>query len=348
MQKTKPTPDQWNRLFSLSEKIWRLAPWEKLSEGDILGVRIPDGGPTVFLSAMGSLGEHVALVAYIGPRALFEVMGVQNSPGLVDPYMLLEIHNCSVSFEARRDLETQDLAALRKTDLKFERNGYPSFRQTIPGFIPEMIDADHARILIFAFEQFVEIYPRAETQDGYLYREDEVLVREPIEIDGKIDWTESWQTIRYPEPDHFKVTIPDEAANQIRELPLKKRTVVQMDAFPFPTHTTENGSIPRVLAALSKSGDETVGFAVMERARTDEGNLQKLADGFVETILEIGYRPGKIIYFSDEFENLAGELGDRLGLSFKPGTDYTAFQELREHFRRLIASELGFDEFGPA
>ncbi len=340
MKKLRPTPEQWDRLLKLSEKIWRFAPWAKMSEADILGVRIPDGGPTVFVSVMGSLGEHVALVVYIGPNALFQVLDIQNSVGPINPYLLLEIPTCSVSFEARRDLETEDLTALRKTDVKFDRNGHPSFRRTIPGFFPDMIDTDHARILIHALEQFVEIYPRAEEQDGYLFREEEIFVREPIETEGEIEWTESWQTVTYPKPDYFEITIPEETANQIRALPLKKSAVVQMDVFPFPAEVQETRSIPRVLVALTKSGDKVVGSVVMDRATTALGNFERLADGLVEVILKIGYRPGKTIYFSDEFENLAAELGDRLGLSFKLGTDYDAFNDLREHLAREVDAEM--------
>jgi len=330
MKLTKPTSDQWERLFELSEKIWQLAPWEKISESDVLGVKFPGDGPTVFVCIMGSLGQHRAVVVYIGVRALFELIELQELGVQFSPFEILETPHCSVSFEPRREMETADLAALRRTRRKFDRDGHPVFRKIVPGFLPELIDSDHAAILTTALEQFLEVYPRA--ADGYLGKGDGFLVREPTETASGIGWTDNWRELRYPDPEHFKAEIPDELKQSILRLPQKRRTVLQMDAFPLPMTAEKNGFefLPRTLVACNKAGTEVVGTEVFDRARTQKANFDLLVGNFFGLLLQIGFRPGKIVYFSEEFQNLAAELSDELGIRFEEGRDYGAFDDLRQ------------------
>lgn len=338
MKQNRPTSDQWERLLDLSEKIWRIKPWETISEGDVLGVKIPGDGPTVFVSAMGSLGEHRAIVVYLGVRALFDLTELQESGPRFSPFELLEIPHCNVSFEPRRDLETVDLAALRKTTRKFERDGYPVFRYVVPGFVPEPIDADHAAILITALEQFLEAFPHP-TGGG----EDEFLVRER-DASG---WTDVWQELKLPKLDCFEAEIPAGTTEKILALPLKSRQTVQMDAFPLPTIAYENGVgfLPRTLLAINKAGDGVVGSTLFDRALTAKGDFDLLVVNFVELLLNIGFRPGKIVYFSEEFENLAAELGEEFGIRFEVGSDYGAFSDFRQALAEAVddSESFGFD-----
>jgi hypothetical protein len=332
---SRPSSEQFERLFELSEIIWQSAPWERLSESDILGVDIPDGGPTVFLNAMGSMREHRAIAVYLGPGALFDLIELQNSTEPINTFQLLEIPHCNVSFEARRDLEVADLAVLRKTKRKFERDGHPSFRHTIAGFAPTPINADHARILIIALEQLVRILRRSEVEGELaLFREDAFLVRSS---QNGTDWTESWRAIERPPPEYFETDLPADVKQRIRKLPKRRAVTVQMDVFPVPMLIDDenvHGAIPRSLVAIDKTGDELLESVLFTRARSTKANFELLVSNFVEVIEKLGYRPGKILYFSDELENLASELGDDLEIAFAEGRDYTPFSVLREAVAR--------------
>ena len=67
MGNSMPESDEWSRLYQAAIRIKEMAPWEWMSEMDIFGVRNPETDETGYVSIMGALGEHYAVV---GPEAM--------------------------------------------------------------------------------------------------------------------------------------------------------------------------------------------------------------------------------------------------------------------------------------
>ncbi len=67
---TKPSRDEWARLFAAVDAFRSLSPWQWMAEDEVTGVQDPETGEITWCCVLGAYGEVFGLAAYNGTRGL--------------------------------------------------------------------------------------------------------------------------------------------------------------------------------------------------------------------------------------------------------------------------------------
>jgi len=114
----------WSHLYELASEVRRLAPWKWMTEPDVFGVQDPTGTDQVhFVSIMGSEGIHMAVAAYSGAEALYNIMTIAEEEVDQYPERVLEIPQFQLSFEDRAHVADHAYKTIRSLGLRF-RGGW--------------------------------------------------------------------------------------------------------------------------------------------------------------------------------------------------------------------------------
>jgi hypothetical protein len=245
MARTKPTLDEWRKLYEVAIKIKEAEPWKWMAESQIFGVQNPADGEIWFVSIMGQLGEHFAVNAYLDIEGLNDYYRLNQDP-YSTPDQILEIHQLQTSFEDKELLKREDLTVIKKLGLKFSgNNSYPLFRRIKPGFVPWFLESEEICFMTMILEQTLLVALRVKADPSLLKdpRQGYCLIRYIEQGDKKKIWQE--RILKIPPRDPFPVQIGMDASarDAFRMMP-KKNYRVEVDLFRVPSPIKERGKPP--------------------------------------------------------------------------------------------------------
>jgi hypothetical protein len=227
-KESRPSLEQWKRLYELMGEIRGLAPWEFMYEHNIFGVRSPETGKLGFVSVMGNLGEHLAIAVYTGKKGFEGFLTMQRIGYTLTPETVLQVPQLQASFEDREAITAEDRKVMKQLSLKFRgRQAWPQFRSYRPGCFPWYVEAEEAQMLIHALEQLLDVAPRFESDPDLL---------EPSEKDGKYlvrvfeneKWIDQRQKITFPADPPLQLKTNMDALNHLKNMP-KRNAIVEVD-----------------------------------------------------------------------------------------------------------------------
>lgn len=265
MADSKPTAEEWRKLYAIAAKVNELAPWKWMFEDSIFGMQNPETGETGFVSVMGMAGEHISIAVYPDAAALHAFLKLEEDAQFgdseVSPERVLEIPQIQASFEDRNYLQKEDHEIIKKLGLKFRGSkSWPMFRNYTPGLFPWFISGAEARFLNCALEQLLEVAPRVREDEDILTPTDddeEYLVRVSREENGKLVWEDKIVKVSEPAPlPAIKTQLDPKKIEQLRQKKLVNRSI-ELDVRMLPTPVKEKGRpfFPYImLIADSKSG----------------------------------------------------------------------------------------------
>ncbi len=145
-------------LFSFSDYVARLSPWEYLYESQVFGVR-PNGaeGDTYWVNVIGGAGEVFAVNIYRGLRGLHGLavlIGAMDAAEDGEDYdsVAVGMEQCmfQIEFVTKVDLDVWDRKAIKKArrSLPTKRGALsPRFLSFVPGYLPWRLEADEGKEL---------------------------------------------------------------------------------------------------------------------------------------------------------------------------------------------------------
>jgi hypothetical protein len=145
---TSPSFSTMEELHGLATKLYALRPWHVLDESELVLTRDSATGETCYCSAMGALGEVLAMHAYIGTESyrLFRKIAAGEVTGVDDFFGTL--HSVYVEFVPRAELDEQDRKVLTALGHPLRTaQASPMFRAIRPGFHPWYVTEDEGRLL---------------------------------------------------------------------------------------------------------------------------------------------------------------------------------------------------------
>ncbi len=241
----QPSKAEWEALYSAMRAFGEAAPWDWLDEEDIFAVRNPETGELGICSVTGALGEHLALITYLGPEGLGGYLaaleGMETASGYFQDQesglMLLETPQLQASFENREQLDELDRKIIKDLGLRFRgQQAWPLFRHFAPGRVPWFITAPQARFLTVLLEQALIVAndlsePETfEWADAVFEPEEDMFLVRTQEAE---QWVYRIETVApiYPT---CETTVDEEALAILRrQLPLKKLQLqVQLSMLP--------------------------------------------------------------------------------------------------------------------
>lgn len=329
----RPTAEQADRLIRLALQVWELAPWEWMVEQELFGFRPPNSNEMYFVSVLGSLGEHYAMVVYVGPGALHDLLCFCDIGGPPDPFEFFEIPQMQVSFEKRRDLESPDLALLRKSAAKFAPNGYPMFRSNAPGFVPHYIEAADASILEQAMEHLLEVAPRVHEDPEFLDSGSSAEFLMRSFVDGK--WVEEFENVPIPDEQSFEIGLTEQDLQEVRSLTNSggDDEVWEADFFAAPVTVGARGgkrSIPRALLVTDADSGRILGTAMIARDGSTQTQFDEMVDEFINIFISNGMRPKVIRARSEVLLDFLDRIAEALDIEIVIDPNLDTIDEARE------------------
>ncbi|MCU0611355.1 MAG: hypothetical protein MUE60_06155 [Candidatus Eisenbacteria bacterium] len=191
--------EAWRTLYQRAMRIKELAPWTWMAEDELFGIEDPESKTPAYVSISGALGEHVAVIAYLGDVALHRFLHVQASEGEARAETILEIRQIQASFEDREYLKAEDHRIIRELDLKFRGSqAWPCFRSTHPGCVPWFLDGDEVRMMTHVLEQTEMVVIRAKGNRALLPSLADggpLLVRRAETAKAGLSWVEEMRSL---------------------------------------------------------------------------------------------------------------------------------------------------------
>lgn len=293
----RPKQQQWRELYQAAIAVKELAPWQWMLEGDIFGVQEPESKAIGFVSVMGSLGEHLAIAAYVGAHnihAFWHILNTRNDD--TAPQELLELYHLQASFEDREFLQPNDQRVIKSLKLKFRgRQAYPCFRAYHPAKHPWYISAEEARLLIVVLQQLLEVAPRYKsTPDPFAdYDAEHFLVR--VKTDA--GWQD--QDMHIPPPPR---TMPEIQVDQTllatyRTLP-QSRGHLEIDLFlmmkPVSDTKSDRPFYPYALLILDPRQDFIIATDLQQPVPDLDSMYAQVPMAIVRQLAGAGVRPQSI------------------------------------------------------
>jgi hypothetical protein len=336
MNESRPTLDEWRKLYQAAIRFKEVAPWDWMAETDVFGVRDPETDETGFVSIMGALGEHLALAVYLGSEGLYGFWTFQQIADSAPPEALFGIPHLQASFEDRGTLSTKDRDTIKELGLKFRgRQAWPMFRSYRPGFFPWYLEAAEARLLTHALDQAVEVTPRFKENPDMLDTAGDTsyLVRVPREQGGALVWEERVEIISPPDPEPIPIDMDLDALEAVRQLP-RSRQVLEMDFFTLLTSAAEERGarpyFPHVLLVV----DSYSGFVFCSELLSPEPDLRVMWGQIPVTVVyqlaRIGIVPHQIRVRTQLLVQLLQPLVEELGFQVKLTRSLPSLDEAKE------------------
>jgi hypothetical protein len=260
---TQPTIDQWRKLYDLAHQIYVMAPWQWMTEVDVFGVQHPETNELGFVSVMGGAGEHFGIAVYRGAAGLHQFLYIQDSYGMMDEDIaldILDVPQLQLSFEDREVLETKDRAVAKELGLKFRgRNAWPMFRSTEPGWMPWFISAEDAHFLTPVLEQLLAFAPRLKEANTFFdsFQEERFLMRVAHHDNKMLIWEDQMTHVPYVTPEPLNISLDAGLLTDFLKLPVTRKPI-EFDVFNMIMPTLDEQRRPffpyMLLMVDAKSG----------------------------------------------------------------------------------------------
>jgi hypothetical protein len=335
MAESRPTFDEWRKLYQAAIRVKEITPWEWMTETDVFGVQNPETDEIGFVSVMGTLGEHLAVAVYLGDEGLYSFWGFQQIAVSAPPEALLGLPHLQASFENRSELSQKDRDVIKELGLKFRgRQAWPMFRSYRPGFFPWYLEAAEARFLTHALEQAVEVARRCEEDPAMLDTGDEesYLVRVPRGKEGALVWEDRVVTVPPVEPEPIPIAMDVEVLEEVKRLP-RSRYTLEMDFFMVPVRIGERGArpyFPHMLLVVEADSGMVLGSELL----TPESGLEAMW-GLVPVTLvyqfaRLGIVPRLLRVRSPLLAQLLQPLVEELGIKVKSTPILRSLEQAKE------------------
>ena len=311
----------------------------------MFGVQVPGTGQVYFVSVMGSYGEFQALAFYKGFEGLVAFLKFRaeterlSHMGLSDestiPASLLggatmTIPHLMLSFANREHLEKADLAAIKKSGVRFRGKGqWPRIEEIVPGYMPVYPDREILVELYLVMEQTMHVLEQVEEaiETGeleqaveYLRPEDDpdqtLLIRIPTGKGPRFRWKDLY-LITDPlwGEQSYEVNISSESRMKLSGLPVASQ-VLQLDLFMLPAPVREKGSrdyFPFVMLMLDKQDELITSTSVLSPQPDLQFMYESVPQQVVNELIQLGHKPSKIEIRSDLLFELLEEILEEAG-----------------------------------
>lgn len=340
------------RLYDLADELYRLAPWQWMSEDQLIGLRHPETGERGFISIMGASGTHVSLAIYLGDESLRRFNLIQDADlegiDLSEEdriALILECRQLQASFSTRDELYPVELREIKALGRKYRGANWPTFRSFQAGWVPKTVDSDEeASWLAAAMEQTLEIAPKLRRNPSGFYRErkhgEVVFLTRERGPDG------AWRTVWLPideELYEFPKPEPGEFfAAKTLALPKSKDCVeCHFQVLPCPVGVRgKSATYPYVAMSVDAAGGRVLGMDLLSvETQSHEELTASVPDVFLQQWTRAGLRPGSIRVASELTHALLEQTAAVLKIPIERESELPALDHVLSSILSVIQNE---------
>jgi hypothetical protein len=327
---TPPSFEAMQRLYDLSSKLYGLRPWQILGEENLFVVRDSVGGELCFCSAIGGLGEVLAVQAYIGTEGLRQLRKIQ-AEELRDPGEFFAATHCVyVEFAPKADLLRQDKALLAALGHPQGRGlASPTFRTMRPGFLPWFVNAREAQMLTECLRAAILVCAAAAGPKGVNFwdqpeRYPLVIPVEGTELGYRV---EMLPVTLPPEPPLPPAQVPAEALRAIRSQDFTIHGIMELDLIHSPAAIGKKGQ-RCACAAVAIAVDAKSGMVLAPEVAESSVPVARV---FLKAIHTGRSLPREVRVRNPRFKDAIAPLLESLGVTIRVAKRLPASEQAREH-----------------
>jgi len=318
MQDPQPSLQEWHMLYRAAIDFWQIQPWNWVNDTDLFGVKNPENDEVGYCCVVGTLGEFLGLLVYLGTEGLESYLRIQESESPEED--VLSAGKCLVaSFEDRKSLAKQDHEVIKRLGLKFRgAKSWPLFRSYEPGYYPWYLSQPQVRFLTLALRQAAEVSLRMKLHGNLLMNSEKVqyLVRVAEKSGPDLHWKDEWLSPAPLERTKDEAPVLDEIRLQrLKKRGLRPAGIWEVDFFQFPARIQEGGRpfFPLCLLIV----DQDSGFVFGTHLESKDRHRPEFLNQMLKVIEETAYLPQEIWVKREEVFQLFEVLVSRLGLKMK-------------------------------
>ena len=284
--------------------------WKKLESDELFAVRFSDG-QTGYVSIMGQAGDHCAVGVFPGKGGLKSFRDISFNFGIVSDYYeekeMFSAQNClQVVFDNKEYLRDEELEAAKTycsaNGIRLSgKNAYPHFMKFAPGYFPwhPQPGQDESYLIqaVQACMDLKEIIGRKKPEAlGFVHfspdtKEVPYLVKKEdrFVLDGMLPLPEE-EPVSYPVPE----IVNDLTVHALKKIRKKADLQCRIIQYPQPVVTDESPAPCYPMALFSV--DAKSGMALSPAMSTAyRENPDEMMEDFLNTCLQTGIKPGKIL-----------------------------------------------------
>lgn len=332
MRMTRQEKEQWERLYTLTDKLDRLSPWEWMGMADCFGLRFHGINEPCFVIFGGQPHDFRYIRFLMGWKAFYDLVSRLIDPSKQTSTWLLEIPMIELLFVKAEFLFDHEKEILKKLKRMPEGDGeVPVFRSILPGYHPWLPDKDERKLLEAAVYQTFGMTMRVES-DGMLLKgkfPHEVLMRTQ---DEEGNWSDAWSGVKDVADEEIEVRIASKVLRALKAKPLLP-TTVQLDMVFMPLVLGEDKGRPRTTYVLFMVDAESGAIMADEVFHATEGIPQMWAtipERLLEVFERLGGCPAVIEVSSDRMTNLLRPLGELIPFKMVRHSKLAVLERVRE------------------
>lgn len=159
----------YQNLYEKIKQFYKMKPWEKLDDTEVIGIKYSDRKEPVFFALGGLDDASIGLSVFrnVSEYILFldlleseftEVDGIGEYTE--------KLKSIRLEFVDRDDLEDSDYQRIRTTDVKFRgKQAWPEIVDFTPGFVPWPANEEDLVLLERVLDSFIEMFPTYSKMD---------------------------------------------------------------------------------------------------------------------------------------------------------------------------------------
>jgi hypothetical protein len=333
-------------LYDLADAFQRLAPWQWMSETQLIGLRHPETGELGWMSLMGASGHHTSLALYLGesPLERFHLIQQSASPDVelsqFDTIRLIfESRQLQVNLARRDELFRSELAEIKALGRKYRGENWPCFRSFRPGWAPVPVAGDEERWLECALEQLLAVTPDLESSPmGHLRVQNgrtHGLTRASVDGVWQTTWTpEDTRVYQFPELPTDETLVAEVAGN-----PRKVAVECEFRVLPVPVGKEGVSAVfPYVVVCVDSQSGMVLGLDTLAVESMDFATMMAVVPTrFMEIWNRAGIRPSSIGVSSESARAALASTARALGVPLVKEPFFPALDEALDSLMQFLA-----------
>lgn len=338
-------------LCDLAIEYHQLAPWNYMSDSDMLAIEDPATSKLRLVSVLGNGGEVFGLLVHRGERGLrwaFTLAFEQTGDDIEDPDFTFARDGLLVEFVPRKRLEKFDIGRFQSISFKPLRDSekhqvWPRFQSIRPGIYPAPLTIEEAELLLADMRKTINFARLAEKDPKILRNEHAVVAFYPSDptFTGPLNTQDvEWRKLTLgPEiwPESLKLSRKE--IKELKALPMDENLSLELDCLYSPGMVAGDPLPYFPWLALAVNGRTgKILDLLMTDSRTEPAE-REAARCLVRTIRKLGLRPREVGVRTDGMAFGVSSICQALGIRFfKVGClpmKETAHGALKRHWKEV-------------
>lgn len=339
---TPPSLSTLKKLYALSADLYALRPWELVQETQLILTRDSATGEICYCSTMGSLGEVLAVHAYIGVESyrLFRRVSAGEVSGAGEFYEAQ--HSVYLEFVPARELDAQDRKLLTALGHNIRAAGAsPIFRASRPGFFPWYVTEQEARLLEECLDAVTVICSAVAAQPGLNYWERSYtypLVSRGDEKEGAPQYRVELVEATLPrQPPLAPAELEPEQLRRLRNRDYPVRGTLELDHFSSGAKIGEKNE-RKACVRVAVAVDAQSGFLFPPELAAPEVSVgDALGMAIIHAAEASRALPSEVRVSNRRFKDCLDPMAEICGFSVNVVRSLPALAEAREALLRMLA-----------